>query len=86
MTLRKSRPPPMLVTALLLTGAAAALASCHAASRIDSRSPTVSYRYSGEGIDAAAQRAEAYCHERYDRHAQLVKQDDYDHRATFACE
>lgn len=75
---------------VLLAAAAASLAACEGRPyQTGATAPTVSYSYNSRAdYDAVADRAEAYCYERYRGRAYLVEEYRVDrgYEVTFACE
>jgi hypothetical protein len=73
--------------AVLLLLVAGGLAACGSAPRHDDAAPPgISYRFEGDNIADANQRADAYC-QQYGKHARLqsVNPSGSDHIAVYAC-
>lgn len=73
--------------ALLLLLATGSLAACTSTSRaVDPAPPGISYRFEGDNIADANQRADAYC-QQYGRHARLqtVNSSGSDKIAVYDC-
>jgi hypothetical protein len=68
---------------------AAGLAGCAADTIPDSSRPTISFDLDNRGkFERAAERAETWCRENFDRRSRLVSDTDYndaDMRVTFEC-
>lgn len=61
------------------------LAACHAASRVDTTGPTVTYRYQYGELGVVHEQADTYCLESYGQRARLISADDRSGVATFEC-
>ena len=77
---------------MVLVAAALSLAGCMGApSRVDSDSPTVTYKYYGDAdgsqFEEVAERADEYCDAEYDKSARLrdVDEEGDTNYATFEC-
>lgn len=77
---------------IILAAAALSLAACAGApSRVDTESPTVTYKYYGDTYgsqyDEVSARARDYCDEEFNKNARLRNVDEggQEHYATFEC-